>query len=218
MQDRNVKIIVEGTDFANTKNIALALSEHPPLVSQSGYFPYTTVISAKWGNFRDFPWGKGLIDFDPIAENQAMKNYAIWVRLIELQGNYNWIIDRFHISTQRYQLQCNHNLCDFNWLEERLLKLGFHLVHIAQNEEALRRAIKRQKTINAEGDVETILQEQELLRKIVSKSKLPTLALDISEMSVQETIGNITDWFQKVNSNTHPENQQQEKIFLPSCC
>ena len=103
MIDRPVKIIIEGTDYANTKGIALGLSESHQLVDDIGYQRYTTVISTKWGNFKDFPWGKNLIAFDPNEKDQAMKNYGVWTYLIEVQGNYNWIIDCFHISAQVYQ-------------------------------------------------------------------------------------------------------------------
>ena len=211
------RIIIEGTSFANTQDIALALSKYPPFIGQKENHRYTTVISAKWGNFRDFPWGKDLIDFDPSEEQQAMKNYGTWVRLIEMQGLYNWIIDRFHVSTQQYQLQNNNNGCDFGWLEERFLKLGFHLVYVVQNEEALRKAIKNRERMNFADDIEAIAKEQNQYREIVKKSILPTLELDISMMSIQEAVGNISDWYDEIYSYTVPEYTEQEKIFLPSC-
>ena len=57
-----------------------------------------------------------------------METYQTWVRLFELQRYYSWIIDRFHISTQMYQLRRYGKHYDFSWLEERLLPLGFRLV------------------------------------------------------------------------------------------
>ena len=56
------------------------------------------------------------------------RKYRTWVRLFELLRYYSWIVDRFHISTRAYQLQAYGRACDFRWLEERLLPLGFHLV------------------------------------------------------------------------------------------
>ena len=66
------KIIIEGTEFANYKAIALAMSEYPELIGQKEDHKFTTVISAKWGNFRDFPWGENLVEFEPCEVNQVM--------------------------------------------------------------------------------------------------------------------------------------------------
>lgn len=217
MPKRPAKIIIEGTDFANTKDIALALSEYPPFIGQKEEHRYTTVISAKWGNFRDFLWGKDLIDYDPSEQTQTMKNYGTWVRLIELQGVYNWIIDRFHISTQQYQIKNNNHRCDFVWLEERFLKLAFHLVHVVQNEDVLQQVALGHKKINGDGKFETVLQEQEIFREIVSNSILPKCEIDISELSIQETVKSITDWYEEVYMYAQSDYQESDKIFLPSC-
>jgi hypothetical protein len=208
MQKHLVKIIIEGIDQANTKGIALALSESPRLIDETSYRRYTSVISTKWGNFYDFPWGKNLVDFEPTEEDQAMKNYGVWVRLIELQRNYNWIIDRFHISTQQYQLQRNNHKCDFNWLEERFQNLGFHLVLVTQNADIVTRTIESHKKVK---------QAQDLLRKISSESLLPRLELDISEMNIQEIIESISGWYESVSSCSEAEDTPSSKIFLPSC-
>ena len=55
MQTQCANIIIEGTSFASTKEIALELSVNPRLVGKMGCQRYTAVISAKWGNFKDFP-------------------------------------------------------------------------------------------------------------------------------------------------------------------
>jgi hypothetical protein len=68
MPTQYANIIIEGTNWANTKDIALELSVNPRLVGKMGCQRYTAVISAMWGNFKDFPWGKNLIDFDPVDE------------------------------------------------------------------------------------------------------------------------------------------------------
>jgi len=217
MQTQYVNIIIEGLSFTNTKSIALALSEYPRLVGKMGYQRYTAVISSKWGNFKDFPWGKNLISFDPIDEDQAMKNYGVWMRLIELQRHYNWIIDCFHLSSQQYQIQNNNNKCDFLWLENRLLNLGFHLVHLVQNDTVLESIITSRDDVNINHRLDQVIRERDLLRRLVSNSVLPTLNLDISEMDVGDTIDNITDWYEEVSGYTQPEHQPLEKIFLPSC-
>jgi hypothetical protein len=146
-----------------------------------------------------------------------LKNYGIWTRLIELQRHFNWIIDRFHISTQQYQIQHNENECDFNWLEERFLKLGFHLVYVSQSAEALESIITNQGITDINFEFEQVIHQQDILRDIASQSVLPTLELDISRMAIQDTVNNIVDWFEEVSSYTPPEHSPLDKIFLPSC-
>jgi len=170
MSNQCAKIIVEGTEHAKTKEIALSLSDNTRICGDTGYQRYTAVISSKWGYFDDFPWGKKLIDYDPAEEDQAMKNFGIWARLIELQNEYNWTLDRFHISTQQYQFQCNNNSCDFNWLEEGFLKLGFHLVHVTQNADFLKSTL-------ANGSLEDIIREQEMIRHLIDRLFIPVLGV-----------------------------------------
>ena len=158
-----------------------------------------------------------MIDFDTDEEELALKNYGIWTRLIELQRHFNWIIDRFHISTQQYQIQHNNNECDFNWLEERFLKLGFHLVYVYQSAEAMESKMVNLGLPDIKDEIEKLILEQDLLQEITSKSVLPTLELNISEKDIQETVDNIVDWFEEVSSYTPPEHSPLDKIFLPSC-
>lgn len=211
------RIIIEGTEYAHTKGISLALSEYPPFIGQKGDHRYTAVISVQWGNYKDFPWGAGLVDFDPSQETQAMNNYGVWVRLIEMQRLYHWIIDRFHITTQGFQLQTHDHVCDFTWLEERLLKLGFHLIHLVQNEGAIQQSISSRTDVNGRITTATVLQAQETAQAIVSKSILPKYELDISDLTIPEAVTSITDWYEEVSPYSSPDHQEPDKIFLPSC-
>jgi len=56
-----------------------------------------------------------------------METYHTWTRLFELQRYYSWIIDRFHLSTQAYQLRQRRKLFDFRWLEQRILPVGLSI-------------------------------------------------------------------------------------------
>ena len=98
------KIILEGTRLTFKTEIAFALNEHPRIVGPRKYRYHSPLISAEWCAFTNFPWGRGLINFEPQEEALAMETYATWVRLFELQRYYSWIVDRFHISTRAYQL------------------------------------------------------------------------------------------------------------------
>ncbi len=88
------------------------------------YKYYSPLISAEWCAFTNFPWGRGQINFEPQEDALAMKTYATWLRLFELQRYYSWIVDHFHISTRACQLQAHGKDYDFRWQEERLLPLN----------------------------------------------------------------------------------------------
>jgi hypothetical protein len=122
------KIILEGSRLTWKTEIAFALNEHPRIVGPRKYRYHSPLISAEWCAFTNFPWGRGLINFEPEEESRAMETYATWARLFELLPYYSWIVDRFHISTRAYQLAVRGKDYDFRWLEERLATLGFRLV------------------------------------------------------------------------------------------
>ncbi len=127
-----------------------------------------------------------------------METYGTWVRLFELLRYYSWIVDRFHISTRAYQLQAYGRDYDFRWLEERLLPLGFHLVFCTRSPESFEQA--RAEKLKVSGnpaqydDLGVFIREQELLRRLVSESILPTLVLEISDSNVPRSVEQIADW------------------------
>jgi len=127
-----------------------------------------------------------------------METYRTWVRLFELLRYYSWIIDRFHISTRAYQRQACGKDYDFRWLEERLAALGFHLVFCTRTPESFEQA--RTERLEVSGnpaqydDLQVFIHDQELLRRLVSESILPTLELDISDNDVARAADRIADW------------------------
>ena len=130
------KIILEGTRLTHKTDLAFALNEHPRIVGPRRYRYHSPLISAEWCGFTPFPWGRGPINFEPGGEEQerAMAVFDTWVRLIELQPHYSWIIDRFHLSARAFQL-IEHGLdLDFRALEERLRVLDVHLVLCTRRE------------------------------------------------------------------------------------
>ena len=142
-----------------------------------------------------------MINFEPREEDMAMETYRTWVRLFELQRYYSWIIDRFHISTQMYQLRKYGKHYDFKWLEDRLRPLGFRLVFCTRTPESF--AAARAERLKVSGNpsqydnLQLFLDEQELLRKLISVSTLPTLTLDISDNNVPNAVGKIADWLEQ---------------------
>jgi hypothetical protein len=96
------KIILEGTRLTFKTEIAFELNEHPRIVGPRKYRYHSTLLSAEWYAFTNFPCGRGLINLEPHEEQQAMETYRTWIHLIELLPYYSWIVDRFHISTKKH--------------------------------------------------------------------------------------------------------------------
>ena len=194
------KIILEGTRLTFKTEIAFALNEHPRVVGPREYRYHSPIISAEWCAFTNFPWGRGLINFNPEEESLAMETYHTWVRLFELQRYYSWIIDRFHISTRMYQLRHNHVDYNFTWLEQRLKPLGFHLVFVTRSPESFEAArAERLKVSGNPGqydDLQVFVDEQKLMRQLVGESTLPTLTLDISDNDIIGVTDKIADWLE----------------------
>ena len=203
------KVILEGTRLTFKTEIAFRLNEHPRFVGPRKYRYHSPLISAEWCAFTNFPWGRGLVNFAPEEEALAMETYHTWARLFELQRYYSWIIDRFHLSTRAYQLRAHGTDYKFGWLEQRLEPLGFHLVLVTRTPESF--AAARTERLKVSGnpsqydDVGTFIDEQELMRQMVSESNLPTLELDISANDVTKAADQIVDWMEETGGLWSPE-------------
>ncbi len=196
------KIILEGTRLTFKTDIAFALNEHPRIVGPRKYRYHSPVISAEWCAFTNFPWGRGLINFEPAEEARAMETYRTWVHLFELLPYYSWIVDRFHLSTMVYQQRTYGRQYDFRWLEERLRALKFHLVLCYRSEAsfAAARALRLKVSGNPKqyDDLSLFVAEQESMRTLAASSLLPTLLLDVSDNSVGCAVERIADWMEKM--------------------
>jgi hypothetical protein len=192
------KIILEGTRLTHKTDLAFALNEHPRIVGPRKYRYHSPLISAEWCAFTNIPWGRGLINFAPEEEAQAMETYRTWARLFELQRYYSWIVDRFHLSTRAYQQHTRGVDYDFRWLEERLQPLGFHLVFCIRTPDSF--AAARAERLKVSGnpaqydDLTVFIDEQERMRALVSDSMLPTLELDVSGDDVPAAADRVADW------------------------
>ncbi|OGU48299.1 MAG: hypothetical protein A2000_02320 [Ignavibacteria bacterium GWB2_36_8] len=195
------KIILEGTRLTFKTDIAFALNEHLEIVGPRKYRYHSPVISSEWCAFTNFPWGRGLINFEPQEEPLALETYATWMRLFELQRYYSWIIDRFHISTKAYQQKYRNKEYNFRWLEERLNALGFHLVFCTRTPESFLSA--REERLRVSGnpkqydDINIFIEEQELMRKLISQSILPVLEVDVSDNNVGNAANKIAGWMKE---------------------
>jgi hypothetical protein len=195
------KIILEGTRLTLKTEIAFALNENPRIVGPRKYRYPSPLISAEWCAFTNFPWGRGLINFDPREEEMAMETYRTWLRLFELQRYYSWIVDRFHVSTLAYQLRVHGKRLDFGWLESGLLPLGFRLVFCRRTPESFEAARRERLKVSGKpsqyDDLSVFVREQELMEKLIGESILPKLTLDVSDGLVQNAADKIADWLEQ---------------------
>ena len=195
------KIILEGTRLTFKTDIAFALNEHPRIVGPRRYHYHSPLISAEWCSFTNFPWGRGLINFEPQEEALAMETYHTWARMFELQKYYSWIVDRFHISTRAYQLMTYQRDFDFRWLEQRLGPLGFRLVFLNRSPDSF--AAAREERLKVSGkpsqydDLNLFIEEQKLIKRLVAESSLPTFELDVSDNNIQAAVEKIADWMEQ---------------------
>lgn len=195
------KIILEGTRLTLKTELAFALNEHPRIVGPREYRYHSPFVSAEWCSFTNFPWGRGLINFEPHEEALAMETYKTWARLFELQRYYSWIVDRFHVSTRMYQMQVYQKDYCFGWLEERLAALGFHLVFCTRTPESF--AAAREERLKVSGnptqydDLQAFVDEQRIMRRLVRESILPKLTLDVSDNDVPRAADGVAGWLQE---------------------
>jgi hypothetical protein len=194
------KVILEGTRLTFKTELAFALNEHPRVVGTRKYRYHSPVISAEWCAFTSFPWGRGLINFLPEEEALAMETYATWTRLFELQRYYSWIVDRFHISTQAYQLRARGADYDSRWLEQRLLPLGFRLVLVTRSEDSFQSARAERLKVSGKpdqyDDLSAFVEEQSLIRRLATRPLLPWAEFDISDNNVPRAADAIADWLE----------------------
>lgn len=195
------KIILEGTRLTFKTDIAFALNEHPRIVGPRKYRYHSPLISGEWCAFTNFPWGRGLINFEPHEEALAMETYATWARLFELQRYYSWIVDRFHLSTRMFQWMTHGHDYNFRWLEERLLPLNFRLVFLNRTPQSFAAARERRLQVSGNprqyDDLTLFVREQEVMRRLVSESILPTLEVDISDNNIPAAVEKVADWMEQ---------------------
>jgi hypothetical protein len=194
------KIILEGTRLTHKTDLAFALNEHPRIVGPRKYRYHSPLISAEWCAFTNFPWGRGMINFNAAEEQQAMETYDAWLRLFELQRYYSWIVDRFHLSTMMHQRKYCGRAYDLRWVEERLLPLGFHLVFCYRTpgsfEQARQERLKISGNPSQYNDLSIFLEEQEILAELSERSILPKLTLNITSDNVNELSDSVADWLE----------------------
>lgn len=187
------KVVLEGTRLTNKTELAFALNEHPGFVGARKYRYHSPIISAEWCGFTNTPWGRGLTNFLPEEAMLARETFAAWVRIIELQRYFSWIVDRFHISAAVSQKRTRGIDFETRWIEERLEPLGFHLIVCVRSEGSFEAARERRLKVSGNpsqyDDLTPLYAEQDAIRGAAAASILPTLELDVSD----DDIGDAAD-------------------------
>ena len=86
------------------------------------------------------------------------------------------------------------------WLEDRLLPLGFRLVLCVRSPESF--AAARAERLKISGnpgqydDLQAFVGEQEEMRSVVQRSRLPTFEVDVSDGDVPAATNRIDDWLE----------------------
>lgn len=197
------KIILEGTRLTYKTELGFLLNEHPKLIGPRKYRYHSPYVSGEWCAFSNFPWGRGLINFDLDEEKQAFETYQTWLRLFELLRYYSWIIDRFHLSTQMHQhLYCGRDY-DFRWAEERLAAIGFRIVLCTRQpstfEAARAERLKVSGNPSQYDDLSKFVREQEYLESLAERSLLRVFKLDVSSGSLPVLADQIYNWYEQTN-------------------
>lgn len=211
------KIILEGTRLTHKTDLAFALNEHPQVVGDRRYRYHSPVISGEWCGFTNTPWGRGLINFAPEELDRALETYDSWLNLIENLPYYSWIVDRFHVSTLVYQRQqgdlsaseMTRLVGHLEGVEERLDRLGFRLVLTVRSPESFEAA--RAKRLPVSGnpsqydDLTVFVEEQELMQRLASHSRLPTLTVDVTDDDIDGAASRVAEWLSETGGLYAPE-------------
>jgi hypothetical protein len=197
------KIILEGTHLTLKTDIAFALAEHPRVIGNRKHRWHLPLVSSEWETLSELQPtkatpGRSMITFAPHEEPWALEAFHTWMRIFELHRDYYWIVDRFHISTRAYQLMYANRDCQFEWLEERLAALNFHLVHCVRDTSTFDHARSERLAYSENperyNDLDVFVKEQALMRLLVGQSELPSLEVDVSHNDVPRAATAILDW------------------------
>jgi hypothetical protein len=203
------KVILEGTRLTGKTDLAFALNESPRIVGVRRYRYHSPIVSAEWNGLTNSPWGASLINFEPEYESVVLETYRTWARLFELYRYYSWIVDRFHISTQAWQLIYKKRSYDFTWLERRLALLGFRLVFCWRSPDSFEEARSRRLKISSHpaqyDDLSIFLREQEVVQEFFDRSLLPKLVVDVTNNKLDRTVKQVSDWLEATGGLTAPE-------------
>lgn len=203
------KLILEGTRLTGKTELAFALEGHPRVTVPRPMRYHAGIVSGEWCAFTNHPWGRGIINYEPQEEARALETYQTWARLFELLPYKAWILDRFHLSTAAFQARHRGRAPDFAWLEERLLPLGFRIVLCTRRPDTFETAREARLAVSANpaqyDDLDRFRVEQEDLRALAAKSRLPVLEVDLSDDDTAAAADRVAGWLESTGGLYLPD-------------
>jgi hypothetical protein len=209
------KIILEGTHLTRKTDVAFALAEHAEIVGERRHRWHIPLVSSEWETRSDkqptkADPGRSMIDFRATDEAWVQECYEVYVRLFELHKDYYWIVDRFHISTIAHQWLVYGRTIDLSWVDERLAKLGFVLVHLRRNSETFAAARRHRLTYSENrtryDNFNIFLSEQDVMSDLIGKSPLRSITVDVSDDDVTRIASEILVWVKQIGAFWRPLN------------
>ena len=192
------KLFLEGAPLTLKTEMCLALNRHPRIVGTQHCRAPSPLVSGKWPGFTNLPSGRGLIDFCPEEESQAMEAFATWARLFELLPYSSWLVDQFHLSTLVHQARGGGPRYDFGWLEERLRPLGFRIILCTRSEDSFAAAREEHRQVikspSRYDDLDALVAEQADFRRAAEDSILPCLEIDVSSGDIGAAVDSVATW------------------------
>lgn len=194
------KILLEGTHLTRKTDIAFALAEHVDVIGHRKRRWHIPLISAEWQTRSDrqptkSEPGRSMIDYWESDNAWAAEAYETYVRLLELNRDYYWIIDRFHISTISYRKLAYGHDVDLSWVDQRLAALGAVLVHCRRDPHSFAAAREHRLTYSENphnyDDLDAFIREQELMAAIVAGSNMATCTVDVTDGDVDRIAAEI---------------------------
>lgn len=207
------KIILEGTHLTKKTDVAFALAEHPQIVGERLHRWHIPLVSSEWETRSDrqptkAEPGRSMIDFLAADEPWVLECYENYVRLFELHRDYYWIVDRFHISTISHQRLVYGREIDLSWVDERLAKLGFVLVHVRRDADTFEQARTERLTYSENptryDDLGAFVREQQIMAELIARSPLRSLTVDVSRRDVPDIAAEIIRWVLKIGAFWRP--------------
>jgi hypothetical protein len=231
------KIILEGTHLTRKTDVAFALAELPEIIGERLHRWHIPLVSAEWETRSDkqptkAEPGRSMIDFLPGDEDWVNECYHVYVRLFELHRDYYWIVDRFHISTIAHQWLVHGRTMDLSWVDQRLDRLGFVLVHLHRKPNTFANARAQRLTYSETparyDNLGSFVEEQEVMADLIARSPLQSIRIDVSDDDVPRIAAEIIAWVKQIgafwrttNSSEEPRPQQQaadEEIVADTKC
>jgi hypothetical protein len=197
------KIILEGTHLTKKTDVAFALAEHVDIVGHRKRRWHIPLISSEWETLSDEQPtkanpGRSMIDFQDGDEPWVFECFDTYTRLLELNRDYYWIIDRFHISTIAHQRLNHGKRLDLSWVDDRLAAIGCVLIHLSRSpdtfSEARRERLRYSENPHRYDDIDLFLREQDLMADLIHSSAIRSTTVDVSDGDVPRIAQQILDW------------------------